>query len=106
MPGAKENKNPDFCIDGIYWELETPVYPYHYKKIDQRIRKGYRQANNVILYFEKKVNGFTVQKAVKDRFVINRDLKEVIIIVAGKIAGHLKINPVSINLTGTVQAAT
>lgn len=90
MPGVKTNKNPDFRIDDFYWELENPSYPYSYKKIDQRIRKGYQQADSMILYFQKPVNGFTVQKAIRDRFGIKKDFKEAIIIVGNKIIGHLK----------------
>jgi hypothetical protein len=93
MPGVKHNKNPDYKIDGSYWELEQPTSPYNYRKIDQRIRKGYQQANKIILSFKKHVNGFTVQKAVDDRMYINKELSEVIIIVKGQIAGHIKRKP-------------
>ena len=93
MPGVKLNKNPDFKIDGDYWELECPTYPYKYEKIVQRIRKGYHQANNLILYFHKPVNGFTVQKAIKDRFEINKEFKEAIIIVGNKVVGRIKKKP-------------
>lgn len=93
MPGVKINKNPDFRIDGNFWELEQPTFPYNYKKIDQRIRKGYQQANRLILHFESLVNGFTVQKAIKDRMEINRELAEVIIIVKGLIVSHIKRKP-------------
>ncbi len=93
MPGTKSNKNPDYRIDGKFWELMQPTYPYNYKKIDQRIRKGYQQANHLILYFENPVNGFTVQKAINDRMQINRELAEVIIIVKGSIISHIKRKP-------------
>lgn len=93
MPGVKNNKNPDFKIDGIYWELECPTYPYNYNKIVQRIRKGYNQADQVILYFAKVVNGFTIQKAVQDRFKIRKDFMEAIIIIGDKVAARLKNKP-------------
>lgn len=93
MPGAKSNKNPDYRIDGKFWELEQPTFPYNYKKIDQRIRKGYQQANHLILNFENPVNGFSVQKAIKDRMQINQELAEVIIVVKGSIVGHIKRKP-------------
>lgn len=90
LPGVRHNKNPDYRLDGVYWELECPTYPYSYKKIDQRIRKGYQQADKLILFFEKPVNGFTVQKALSDRFGINKDFKEAIVIVNTKIVSHIK----------------
>lgn len=93
MPGVKDNKNPDYKIGSEYWELEQPTFPYSYKKIDQRIRKGYQQADNLILYFEKQVNGFTVQKAINDRMQINRRLQQVIVIANGSVMAHIKRKP-------------
>lgn len=93
MPGVKSNKNPDFRIDGVYRELECPSHPYNYNRIVQRIRKGYNQADKLILYFEKAVNGFTVQKAIQDRFRIRRNFREVIIITGEKIVVRLKNKP-------------
>jgi hypothetical protein len=93
LTGVKQNKNPDYKIDNIYWELESPSFPYNYNKISQRIRKGAQQANNIILYFEKSVNGFTVQKAINDRFLLNKDLKEVIIIVKNELVIRIKNKP-------------
>jgi len=93
MPGTKSNKNPDYRIDEKFWELEQPTYPYNYKKIDQRIRKGYQQANHLILYFEKPANGFTVQKAIEDRMQINPELSEVIVVIKSSIVSHIKRKP-------------
>jgi hypothetical protein len=87
LTGVKQNKNPDYKIDNIYWELESPSFPYNYNKISQRIRKGAQQANNIILYFE------TVQKAINDRFLLNKDLKEVIIIVKNELVIRIKNKP-------------
>lgn len=75
MPGVKLNKNPDFRIDAVYWELECPKPPYNYKRIVQRIRRGCNQADQLILYFEKPVNVLTVQKAVDDKFKIKKKVK-------------------------------
>jgi hypothetical protein len=67
--------------------------PYKYEKIVQRIRRGYHQANNVILFFESKVNGFTVQKAINDRFELNKDFKEVIVMVRNELVLRIKNKP-------------
>lgn len=68
LPGARMNKNPDLRINGEYWEVESPEWPYKRTKINTRIRKGQEQADALIIYFAKEVNIKTVERVISDRF--------------------------------------
>ncbi len=68
LPGVRMNKNPDLRINGEYWEVESPEWPYKRVKINTRIRKGQEQADALIIYFEKEVNVASVERIIKDRF--------------------------------------
>ena len=89
LQNVKHNKNPDFRINGEYWELESPSYPYKYNNIDARIRKGSLQADRLLLHFNKAVPYTLIEKVVSDRMRVNKDLKEVVIISKNKIEMHL-----------------
>ena len=81
LPNVKQNKNPDFRLDGEYWELECPKFPYRYINIDTRLHKRTAQADNVILYFKKHVNSTTVKNIVKERMKrFKKPLKVIVII--------------------------
>jgi hypothetical protein len=43
LRGVRMNKNPDLRIDGEYWEVEAPEWPYKRTNIDNRIIKGQEQ---------------------------------------------------------------
>ncbi|MBO9205372.1 MULTISPECIES: CdiA C-terminal domain-containing protein [Niastella] len=76
LPGVRMNKNPDLRIDGEYWEVEAPQWPYKRLSIDRRIRKGQDQANALIIFFSKKVNIKTVEGVINDRFKEHRNFKK------------------------------
>ncbi|THU38407.1 hypothetical protein FAM09_17205 [Niastella caeni] len=68
LPGVRMNKNPDLRINGEYWEVESPQWPYKKINIDNRIRKGQEQADALIIYFAKEVNIKSVEVMIQSRF--------------------------------------
>lgn len=56
MPGHKGYTNADYLIDGELWELETPNQPIDKTKIQERISKGYAQANSIIIFLKHPFN--------------------------------------------------
>jgi hypothetical protein len=69
LPGVRLNKNPDIRIDGEYWEVEAPGWPYKRININNRIRKGQEQADSLIIHFAKEVNIKSVETIIeKQRF--------------------------------------
>jgi hypothetical protein len=76
MPGARMNKNPDLRINGEYWEVEAPEWPYKRVKINTRIRMGQEQADALIIFFAKKVNIVSVERIIQDRFKDHRNFKK------------------------------
>src|SRR4051812_37450103 len=76
LPGVRMNKNPDLRINGEYWEVESPQWPYKRLSIDRRIRKGQEQADALIIFFSKEVNIKTVEGAINDRFKEHRKFKK------------------------------
>jgi hypothetical protein len=87
LPGVRMNKNPDLRIDGKYWEVEAPQWPYHKTKIDTRIRKGQEQADSLIIYFAKEVNLKSVETLIQARFKEHRKFKKAEIWVSCKRLG-------------------
>jgi hypothetical protein len=67
LPGARTNKNPDLRINGEYWEVESPKWPYKDININNRIRKGQEQADALIIFFLKPVNIKMVERIIKGR---------------------------------------
>jgi len=76
LPGARMNKNPDLRIDGEYWEVEAPQWPYKKINISTRIRKGQEQADSLIIYFSKCVNVQSVERIIKTRFKDHQSFKK------------------------------
>ena len=68
LPGVKMNKNPDLRIDGEYWEVESPEWPYKKTNISNRIRRGQEQADALILFFAKEVNIKSVESILTAKF--------------------------------------
>lgn len=60
----------------MYWEVEELKYPYKNNSIDQRIRKGQEQAENLILHFSKSVHINSVKVLIKERFKQHRQFKK------------------------------
>lgn len=87
LPGVRVNKNPDLRIDGLYWEVEQPQYPYKNSSIDRRIRKGQEQAENLLLHFSKSVNIKTVKSLIIERFKQHRYFKKAEIWICRKRVG-------------------
>jgi len=87
LPGVRMNKNPDLRINGGYWEVESPQWPYKRLSIDRRIRKGQEQADALIIYFIKEVNIKTVEGVIKDRFKEHQKFKKAEIWVKCKRVG-------------------
>jgi hypothetical protein len=76
LPGARLNKNPDLRINGEYWEVESPRWPYKFLNIDTRIRKGQEQADSLIIFFSKEVNIKSVEVIIQARFKEHRKFKK------------------------------
>jgi hypothetical protein len=76
LPGARMNKNPDLRINGEYWEVESPQWPYKYQNVDTRIRHGQEQADALIIFFSKKVNIKSVEGIIQARFKKHRNFKK------------------------------
>ena len=76
LPGARMNKNPDLRINGEYWEVEEPDWPYKEININNRIRKGQEQADALILFFSKQVNIKSVERILKGRFKLHKSFKK------------------------------
>jgi len=76
LPGARMNKNPDLRINGEYWEVEAPEWPYHRTKIHTRIRKGQEQADALIILFSKDVNIKSVEVIIQARFKEHQKFKK------------------------------
>ena len=76
LPGARTNKNPDLRINGEYWEVESPQWPYKRLSIDRRIRKGQEQADALIIFFAKEVNIKTVEGVISERFKEHQKFKK------------------------------
>jgi hypothetical protein len=76
LPNVRLNKNPDLRINGEYWEVESPDWPYNKKKINNRIRKGQEQADSLIVFFSKEVNIKSVEVIVQSRFKEHRKFKK------------------------------
>ncbi len=68
LPGVRQNKNPDLRINGIYWEVEEPKWPYKRININNRIRKGQEQADSLIIHFAKEVNVKSIETIIEARF--------------------------------------
>jgi hypothetical protein len=76
LPGVRLNKNPDLRINGVYWEVESPKWPYKRLNIDTRIRKGQEQADSLIIFFSKDVNIQSVEVIIQARFKEHRKFKK------------------------------
>ena len=76
LPGARMNKNPDLRINGEYWEVESPEWPYKKTKISTRIRKGQEQADALIIFFSKEVNIKGIERIIKSRFKDHQTFKK------------------------------
>lgn len=87
LPGVRMNKNPDLRIDGEYWEVESPQWPYHRTKIHTRIRHGQEQADYLIIHFAKEVNIKSVETIIHARFKEHRKFKKAEIWVGYKRIG-------------------
>jgi hypothetical protein len=70
------NKNPDYRINGEYWEVESPEWPYKRQCVDRRIRKGQEQADALIIFFSKEVNIKSVEVIIQSRFKEHRKFKK------------------------------
>jgi hypothetical protein len=87
LPGVRMNKNPDLRINGEYWEVESPQWPYKFLNIETRIRKGQEQADCLIIHFAKEVNIKSVEKIIQARFKEHRKFKKAEIWVCCKRLG-------------------
>jgi hypothetical protein len=76
LPGVRMNNNPDLRINGEYWEVEAPEWPYNKTNINNRIRKGQDQAEAVIIYFAKEVNIKSVERIIIKRFKDHQRFKK------------------------------
>jgi hypothetical protein len=76
LSGVRTNKNPDLRINGEYWEVEAPKWPYKKTSIDNRIRQGQEQADSVIIYFAKEVNIKSVERIIIARFKDHQKFKK------------------------------
>jgi hypothetical protein len=76
LPGVRMNKNPDLRINGEYWEVEAPEWPYHRSKIHNRVRKGQEQADALIISFAKEVNIKSVEVIIQARFKEHKKFKK------------------------------
>jgi hypothetical protein len=76
LPGVRMNKNPDLRINGEYWEVEAPEWPYKRTSIDNRIKKGQEQADALIIFFAKDVNIKSVERAILGRFYMHQNFKK------------------------------
>ena len=76
LPGARMNKNPDLRINGEYWEVESPKWPYKFQNVDTRLRKGQEQADALIIYFSKDVNIKSVEVIIQARFKEHQKFKK------------------------------
>jgi hypothetical protein len=76
LPGVRMNKNPDLRVDGEYWEVEAPEWPYHRTKIHTRVRKGQEQADALIIFFAKEVNIKSVEVIIQARFKEHQKFKK------------------------------
>jgi hypothetical protein len=76
LPGARTNKNPDLRINGEYWEVESPEWPYKKANINRRIRKGQEQADALIIFFSKDVNIKSVEVIIQGRFKEHQKFKK------------------------------
>jgi hypothetical protein len=91
LPGARMNKNPDLRINGEYWEVEAPDWPYHRTKIHTRVRKGQEQADSVIIFFAKEVNIKSVEVIIQARFKEHQKFKKAEIWVCyNKVGTYIK----------------
>jgi hypothetical protein len=88
LPGAKMNKNPDLRINGEYWEVESPEWPYRNTNINRRIRNGKEQADALIIHFAKDVNLKSVEALIKGRFKDHRNFKKAQVWVRDKRMGN------------------
>lgn len=87
LPGARMNKNPDLRINGEYWEVESPEWPYKKLNIDTRVRKGQEQADALIIFFKKDVNIKSVERIITARFKEHHKFKKAEIWVCYKKVG-------------------
>jgi hypothetical protein len=76
LPGARMNKNPDLRINGEYWEVEAPEWPYKKKSISNRIRRGQEQADAVIISFAKEIDIRYVERIIFERFRDHKRFKK------------------------------
>lgn len=76
LPGVRMNKNPDLRINGEYWEVESPKWPYKKLSIDNRVRKGQEQADALIIFFFKEVSIKTVERIIFARFKEHQKFKK------------------------------
>lgn len=76
LPGARMNKNPDLRINGEYWEVEAPEWPYKKNTISNRIRRGQEQADALIIFFAKEINIKSVEKIIFERFRDHKRFKK------------------------------
>jgi hypothetical protein len=76
LPGVRMNKNPDLRINGEYWEVEAPEWPYRKNSIINRIRRGREQADAVIIFFAKEINIKSVEKIIFEKLGDHRGFKK------------------------------
>jgi SPP1 gp7 family putative phage head morphogenesis protein len=81
--GAKAGKFPDLKVDGQFVEVETPKV-IRSESIEERIRRGARQADRVAIVLEKELPKEVMDNMAKNRFKFHKDLKEVNYIHNGK----------------------
>lgn len=86
LSGFKNNtSNPDFRINGQYWEEESPTLPLTFDKISNRIRQGSKQSNKVIITLASNTFNDDLEKIALHRFRTLEYLNEISFIVAEKI---------------------
>lgn len=90
LPGVKENKNPDYRINGEYAELESPQ-SLKRRAVYNRIRSGSQQAGVVILQMPEKYNGELdkyIAAIVKSGSI--KGLEKIIVYAADRITPFVK----------------
>jgi hypothetical protein len=82
--GAKENKCPDLKVDGRFVEIKTPTKSLSDTKISTNIKRGYEQANHVVINLIEHFSSGKLYKIAKGRFKTHETLEIVEFKMAGK----------------------
>jgi len=82
---AYEGKNPDFIINGYFYELESFEPPFKKRKMSKMISRGAEQASGLIINNTKGSSDRYIKRLINDRINKGINIDEVWLYEKGKV---------------------